>query len=44
MELLKVNHCVDVAADQQEAEQRRQLEQNQEYYQRLQSQQQAEMR
>ena len=44
MELLKVKHCVDVAADQQEMEQRRQLQQNQEYCQRLQEQQQAETR
>jgi len=44
MELLKVKHCVDVAANQQEQEQRRQLQQNQEYYQRLQNQQQAETR
>ena len=44
MELLRVKHCVDVAADRQGAEQRRQLEWNQEYYQRQQSQQQAETR
>ena len=44
MELLKVKHCVDVAANQQEQEQRRQLQQNQEYCQRLQNQQQAETR
>ena len=44
MELLKVNHCVDVAAYQQEVEQRRQLQQNQEYCQRQQMQQQSETR
>ena len=44
MELLKVKHCVDVAANQQEMEQQRQLQQNQEYCQRLQEQPQSETR
>ena len=44
MELLKVKHCVDVAANQQEMEQRRLQEENQAYYQRLRNQQQAETR